>query len=245
MTLRLCLLFVVLFGSCKSESTTDLLVNSHCGNKYSIDYNADFGLFIIQRSNRSDTISLSENWDFALYRLKQCKGEISSEMSYDAFRQSSYYFLPTGQKEFDALNENPRLVFESQAAPRLCDCIDELGNYDAANPACEKKFQVYRSSFNDSLSWLFSFYRDKCRGQIAENQNFNEWKDTITAQSERAEQIARRIQFVQDSIENTAPARQCSGSDYLPPYQRTSSFSSYKQCRASTRHSSGRCGKHR
>ncbi|MCA6362215.1 MAG: hypothetical protein IM638_04210 [Bacteroidetes bacterium] len=53
------------------------------------------------------------------------------------------------------------------------------------------------------------------------------------------------LRFIQDSIESTGPARQCSGSDYLAPHQRSNSFSIYRQCRATTRHSSGRCGKHR
>jgi hypothetical protein len=244
MPVRFPLFLVVLFASCGVQSTADLLLDKPCGENYTINYNSTYGLFIIQRAGNSDTLSLGENWNLALYRMKQCTGDIAPGMSYDEFRKSPHFFIPGGKNQFELLNHNPRAVFESTEAPILCDCMDEAGNYDASNPSCEKKFQIYRSGFNDSLSWLFAYYRDKCRGEV-NGQPFESWKDTVLATADRAEQQARRQRYIQDSAESTGPPRQCSGSDYLAPHQRSNSFSIYRQCRATTRHSSGRCVKHR
>lgn len=238
------LLSLLLLTACAELRTDELLLEKTCRD-YTIAYERELGLFIISYNDRHDTLSLGDNWNYALYRYRQCRSDIPQTMSYDEFLKSAWFCLPGGEKWYAEMNRSPQAVFDSPDAPRLCDCIDEQGNYDSRNPNCEQKFQVFRSSFSDSLSWYFSFYRDRCKGTVADSVGFTMWKDTLISQAERAERLERRRRFVADSLEGTATARQCSGSNYLAPHQRSSSFRITEQCRVMTRHRSGRCGKHR
>lgn len=241
----LCLLLLLfILPACDTPGVQDKLLNEKCG-AYSIAYDSTYGLFIVTHDKRMDTISLQENWAMALYRYRQCSGSVAGDMTYDAFLKSDWYCLPGSETWHKMLDASPQAVFTSADAPRLCDCIDAQGNYDSGNPNCEAKFQVFRSTYSDSLSWYFSFYRDRCRGTVADSVGFTMWQDSLLSQAERAERLERRRRFVQDSLEGTPVARQCSGSSYLAPHQRSSSMRMYEQCRAMTRHRSGRCGKHR
>lgn len=238
------LLSLLLLTACAVPGTDELLLEKTCRD-YTIVYEPEFGLFVISYDGRKDTLSLGDNWNYALYRYRQCRSDIPETMSYDEFLKSAWYCLPGGEKWYAEMNRSPQAVFDSPDAPRLCDCIDEQGNYDSRNPNCEQKFQVFRTPYTDSLSWYFSFYRDRCNGKVNDSVTFTGWKDTLQAGAGRAEQLRRRKAFIQDSLESTGVARQCSGSNYLAPHQRSSSYRITEQCRVMTRHRSGRCGKHR
>lgn len=232
--------------SCDTPSTADILLENAPGDKYAISYDKDFGLFVVTHEEVSDTLSLLDNWLYALYRFRQQEGDLSKETSYDDFLKSPMFCLPGSEQQFVLLNEFPDSAFTATSDPQICDCITEDGAYDLGNVNCEEKFQVFRSSFYDSLSWHFSFYRDVCRGGIDSTmRTYNAYRDSAINRGERAEKKMKRLMAIQDSIDNSGPKHQCSGTNWVPKHARSSSFRSYEQCRAMTSHVSGRCSAHR
>lgn len=236
-------LLAIVFVSCSSpQSVEDVLMNAH-PDDYHVVYEGTFGYFVVVHDEKCDTIALNENWLYALYRYRQQEGDVKESVSYDEFLKSKWFCLPGSEVEFELLNKNPDSVYGSADHPTLCECIDENGLYMSNNPICERKFQVYRSSFNDSMSWYYSFYRDVCTG-IDSSKSFTAYRDTILTRSQRAEMRLRERQRIEDSIYATYPLVRCSGQDYVPPHMRSSSFRIYEQCRAMTRNPSGKCGRH-
>lgn len=79
---------IVLLSSCSQPSLDDELLEAAPG-AYSITYNREFGLFIINRKQKTDTVSLWDNWLYPLYRYRQQQKDISSGTSYDEFLKSN------------------------------------------------------------------------------------------------------------------------------------------------------------
>jgi hypothetical protein len=234
-------LSAILLGACSQPSLDEVLLESAPG-LYSITYNRDFGLFIIKQKEKTDTVSLWENWLYPLYRYRQQQKDISSGTSYDEFLKSDFYCLPGAEQQFKLLNADPLKVFTSSEGPSMCDCITENGNYRSGDPACEEKFQSYRINSNDNLSWQFSYFRDVCKGAVSDTVSFDVYKDSLLLKAKRGELRMKWLQHIQDSLDAGKPKSRCSGRDYIPPHARSSSFRDSEQCRAMT--TTGRCRRH-
>lgn len=237
-------LLLFLFAGCSGKTRDEKLLECSC-EELSIRYEPAGGFFIIGKDETADTIGLAENWIMALYRYKQCRREIPAAMTYDQFTRSEQFFLPGGDVFFKAMNQDPAAVFGSGDAPTFCDCMDAQGNYDMGNPNCEKKFQVYRTGFSDSVSWYYAYHRDICTGLTSDTVSYAAYRDSTLERGKRAAALARLRQHILDSIDNSGPMRTCSGQDFVPAYRRSSGYRMYEPCRSKTGHSSGRCRRHR
>lgn len=239
------LVLIVLIESCGQKSANDLLLEQTPGEAYTIDYNKSYGLFLIKHDNNVDTISLFDNWYYALYRYRQQTKQFDLNKSYDDFLKSPLYCLPGSEAQYNLINVYPEEVFSSQSVPTFCDCIQENGVYNTTSVRCEEKFQIFRVGYNDSLQWYYNFYKDICNGEFKDTISFTAYKDTTLNRAKRAEIKAKRLRAIQDSLDNIGPKRRCSASVWIPPHQRSSSSRDYEQCRGYTSHSSGRCTLHR
>jgi len=235
------LVLMLMLQSCTTPNVDEVLLNSAPGN-YSILYNREFGLFIVKQEERTDTISLWDNWLYALYRYRQQEKNISLSTNYDEFLKSDFFCLPGSEQQFAALNSDPLSAFTNSIGPAMCDCMTERGTYNSGSPACEEKFQSFRIAYDDNLNWYYSYFISICKGELSDTISIHAYKDSILNVAKRAELAQRERERIQDSIDGPKPKVRCSGTDYIPKHARASSYREYEQCRAMT--TSGRCRRH-
>jgi|GEM_PF-6391895 len=230
--------------SCSEPHVADLMLENLPGETYTITYNRDYGLFIVNRAETKDTLSLWDNWHYALYRYRQQEKNIPMTMNYDGFKKTNFNCLPGSEAQFELLQRDPAAAFNSPDGPGMCDCLDERNEYNQGSAACEEKFQVFRTAYDDSLHWYYSYYLKLCQGYIAANTTLDKYVDSVKSENRRLDSLYRERVRREDSIDAQRPWVTCSGSDFVPAYKRVSSMRIYESCREKTRRPSGRCRRH-